>query len=613
MVEKWKVVVIICVIILTLLGWITTILPILPKQTTNMITLSAAILGASFIAYSAITSLMDRVFGIDVLATVAVAVSIGVGEYVAAGVIAIMLGGGEILEDYASNRATKAIEKLIEESPETAIVIRNGTQTQVGIEEVKIGDRVIVKPGGKIPVDGRILKGQATINQASITGESLPTERTTNDNVYAGTIVLLGALEIETTAIGRESTYGKIIQLVEAAEENRAPIERTTDEYAKYFTPFILSLGILVFLITRDPVRVAAVFVIACPCALVLATPTAVTASMANSARKGILIRNGESLEKLSKIDTLVLDKTGTITKGTLQVTRITPFNNHTEAQVLRLAAAAERLSEHPVAQAITQKAREMGIYTEEAQCFVVHPGLGVKADCSQAQVMVGNQKMLQDSSIAFEEEITERNTNLFETGTTVYVTENNKVAGAIQLSDTIREETREVLKNVKLGGITKTTMLTGDNAQTARTIAEQVGIDEIKSDLLPADKAKYIEQLKAGGHQVAMVGDGLNDAPALAASDVGIAMGLRGTDVAIETAGVILASDDLNKIPRLFRISRATIRVIKMNIAIALAVNIIGIALSAYGALPPLVASMVHEGNALTGLFNSLRLLRVD
>lgn len=613
MVEKWKVVVIICVIILTLLGWITTILPILPKQTTNMITLSAAILGASFIAYSAITSLMDRVFGIDVLATVAVAVSIGVGEYVAAGVIAIMLGGGEILEDYASNRATKAIEKLIEESPETAIVIRNGTQTQVGIEEVKIGDRVIVKPGGKIPVDGRILKGQATINQASITGESLPTERTTNDNVYAGTIVLLGALEIETTAIGRESTYGKIIQLVEAAEENRAPIERTTDKYAKYFTPFILSLGILVFLITRDPVRVAAVFVIACPCALVLATPTAVTASMANSARKGILIRNGESLEKLSKIDTLVLDKTGTITKGTLQVTRITPFNNHTEAQVLRLAAAAERLSEHPVAQAITQKAREMGIYTEEAQCFVVHPGLGVKADCSQAQVMVGNQKMLQDSSIAFEEEITERNTNLFETGTTVYVTENNKVAGAIQLSDTIREETREVLKNVKLGGITKTTMLTGDNAQTARTIAEQVGIDEIKSDLLPADKAKYIEQLKAGGHQVAMVGDGLNDAPALAASDVGIAMGLRGTDVAIETAGVILASDDLNKIPRLFRISRATIRVIKMNIAIALAVNIIGIALSAYGALPPLVASMVHEGNALTGLFNSLRLLRVD
>jgi len=342
MIERWKIAVIFLCIVVALASWLSSALSLLPEVVSIEFALVAAAVGASFIALSAVTSLLEGVFGVDVLATVAVVVSIAVGEYLAAAVIAIMLGGGEILEDFASGRASSAIQKLIEASPKTAIVIRDGREIEVKVDDVKIEEAVVVKPGGKIPVDGIVLNGEATVNQSSVTGESMPAEKSKNDKVYSGTIVQLGALEIKTTAVKEQSTYGKIIQMVEEAEKNRAPIERIADKYAKYFTPTILALGIGVYVLTGDPLRLAAVFVIACPCALVLATPTAIAASIGNSARKGILIRNGESLEKLSDVDTLVLDKTGTITRGRLQVVRITGFNGHSESEVMSLAVAAE-------------------------------------------------------------------------------------------------------------------------------------------------------------------------------------------------------------------------------------------------------------------------------
>ena len=613
MVERWKVVVVASCIFIALVSWLLSFLALVPAAVSVNLALVAAIIGASFIAFSAGTSLLEGVFGVDVLATVAVVVSIVVGEYLAAAVIAIMLGGGEILEDFAYNRASNAIQKLIAESPKTAFVIRDGREVEVNIEDVKVGDAVIVKSGGKIPVDGVVLSGQATVNQSSITGESVPAEKSKDDSVYSGTIVQLGALKIRTAAVGEQSTYGKIIHMVEEAEKNRAPIERTADKYAKYFTPTILALGILVYVLTKDPLRLAAVFVIACPCALVLATPTAIAASIGNSARKGILIRNGESLEKLSRVDSLVLDKTGTITRGSLQVVDVVGFSGHSESEIMKLAATAEKLSEHPVGQAIMGKAKEMGIEVEDAKCFSVHPGLGVEVECEGNSIVVGNDRMLKNHSISLSREGKDYLAKHANLGTTVFVSKGGSVIGAIALSDTLREDVKGALSKTKINGVMKTVMLTGDNKHIAKSIGGQIGVDEVQFDLLPSDKANYVKDLRAQGHHVAMVGDGINDAPALANSDVGIAMGLRGTDVAIETAGIVLATDDLNLVPKLFRISQATIRIIKTNIAIAMIVNILGIALSTYGILPPLLASIVHESNALVGLFNSLRLLRVD
>jgi len=613
MVEKWKIAVISSCIVVALASWLSSALSLLPGAISIDLALIAAVIGAAFIAFSAATSLLEGVFGVDVLATTAIVVSIAVGEYLAAAVIAVMLGGGEILEDFASNRASNAIQKLIEASPKTAIVIRGGRETEVKIDDVKIGETVVVKPGGKIPVDGIVLNGQATVNQSSITGESIPAEKSRNDKVYSGTIIQLGALVIQTTAVEEQSTYGKIIRMVEEAEENRAPIERIADKYAKYFTPVILALGIGVYALTGDPLRLASVFVIACPCALVLATPTAIAASIGNSARKGILIRNGESLEKLSGVDTLVLDKTGTITRGRLQVVRIVGFNGHSESEIMRLALTAEKLSEHPIAQAIVGKAKEMKIEAEEVKSFKVHPGLGVRVESEGGSVIVGNERMLAEYSVSLGNDRTNRLAEHAGAGTTIFVAKNDDVIGAILLSDTLRDEAKDVLNKAKINGVTKTMMLTGDNELIAKLAGNQIGVDEVKFDLMPSDKVDYVRELKAQGHHVAMIGDGINDAPALASSDVGIAMGLRGTDIAIETAGIVLATDNLNRIPKLFRISRATIKIIKANIAIAMAVNILGIAFSMYGVLPPLLASVVHESNALVGLFNSLRLLHVD
>ena len=611
MIERWKVAVISSCIVLATISWISSILELLPRPISEFLGILAAGLGASFIAFSAINSLREGVFGVDVLATIAVVVSMILGEYLAAAVVAIMLGGGEILESFAFNRASKAIQKLIEESPKTAIVVRDGKEVDVKIEEVMRGEIVIVRPGGKIPVDGVITNGQATINQSSVTGESLPLEKTVGDKVYSGTLVELGALEIEVSAIGEDSTYGKIIAMVRDAEGNRSPIEKTADRYAKYFTPIILILGASVYLITRDPLRLASIFVIACPCALVLATPTALVASIGNSAKKGILIRNGESLERLGKVDVLVMDKTGTVTLGRLDVVDVKGFG-YDESEVLRLAATAEKLSEHPIAKAVLRKANAMNVETENPKNFEVRPGLGVRVENTEGWITVGNEKMLHEYSIQLGDEA-ENYLQEQPGGTSIFVAKNELVIGVLRLTDTLKEDVKGALDKAKINGVAKTVMLTGDNSQVAKTVGEQIGVDEIRSDLLPSDKVGYIKELRSQGHKVAMIGDGINDAPALASSDVGIAMGLGGTDVAIETAGVVLATDNLDRIPKLFRISRETIKIIKLNIAMAMAVNILGLTFAAWGLIPPLVASLIHEGNALVGLLNSLRLLRVD
>lgn len=589
-------------------SWLSQILNLLPETQSTLLGLVAAVLGFIFIGHSALRSLMKGIFGIDVLAAVAILASMVVGEYVAAAVVVLMLGGGELLEGFAQERASSAITSLIEAFPQTAFVIRNGKEVEVPVQEINKGETVVVKPGGTIPVDGTILEGNATVNQASVTGEPLPVEKIRGSQVYSGTLVELGSLQIHTEAVGEESTYGRIIRMVQEAEGNQPPIVKLTDKFAKYYIPVIMLLGLGVYIQTGDLLIMASVFIIACPCALTLATPTAVAASIGNSAKKGILIRSGASLEKLDSIDTVVLDKTGTITTGEPIVTDIQPINEYTVEAIIALAAGAERHSEHPLAKAVINKANQLGVDPETGSDFKVYPGLGIQVETEKGTIVVGNEKLLLEKRV----QLPEINTS-GEARSTIYVVKNHEVIGLLRVSDTIRASARQALKDMRLNGIKKIVMLTGDHPETAKMIGEQVGIDTVIGGLLPSQKVDHINELKKNGNCVLMVGDGINDAPALATADVGVAMGLTGTDVAIETAGITLTTDDLSKLPKLLKIGKFTMSVIRLNIGFALLVNLVGIILSLFGIVTPLAASMIHEGNALLVMANSLRLLNVE
>jgi Cd2+/Zn2+-exporting ATPase len=612
MVDKVKAGVLVVSVSLGIVSWVAQTFGWLPIEICNVLSLVGAVLGVLFIGHSAIRTLLGGVFGIDLLATVAILASIALGENIAAIVVVLMLGGGEILEEYISGRANRAIEELIDAFPKFTLVLRDGAEVEVPVSEVKRGDIVVVKPGGIIPVDGVIVTGRATVNQSSVTGEPLPVEKAEGDDVLSGSIVELGSVRVETRVVGDDSTYGRIIAMVKEAEENQAPIVRLADRFAGYYIPIILLLGLAVYWYTRDPLRMAAVFIISCPCALTLATPMAVAASIGNSARKGILIRNGESLQKLADVDTVVLDKTGTLTLGRPEVADVRGFGGATPHQVLALAAGAERHSEHPVAHAVMKKAEREGINPTECSEVETHPGLGLCVTHDDVRVTVGSEKLLRREGIAIHAEaaayLAEQRTNQ----SAILVARDKTLIGALTVSDTIRENVKEVIADARRSGAKRIVILTGDKKDVADEVAARAGVDEVVADLLPAEKVAHIKRLKESG-KVLMVGDGINDAPALATADVGAAMGLTGTDIAIETAGITLANNRLEGVPRLLRIGRETMKNVKLNIAFALTVNAIGIALSAMGLVTPLTASIIHEGNALLVMLNSLRLLRVD
>jgi heavy metal translocating P-type ATPase len=579
----------------------------------NQLSLIAALIGLIFIGHSAIKSLMERVFGIDLLATVAIIASILVGESYAAVVVELMLGSGELLENIIFNKASKAISKLIEAYPKKANVIRDGHEIEISISEITLGERVIIKPGGIIPVDGRVITGHATVNQSSITGESIPIDRLRNDEVFSGTLVEQGVIEIETTAIGDQSTYGRIIRLVQEAEENKAPIVSLADRFAGYYIPIILLTGVLIFVFTGNPLRMASVFIVACPCALTLATPTAIVASISNSARKGILIRKGESLENLERIDTLVFDKTGTVTVGNPVVLQINGYNGENEKEVLRVAAGAERFSEHSLAKAVLKQAEKEGVSPLECSDFEAYPGMGICVTESKQIIRVGNEKMMKKNLIPLPNTLKSL-TNLEETyNTVIYVARDNTVIGSLIISDAMRDDVADVLSDSKRNGVDKIIMLTGDKQSVADNIGKGIGFDTIVADLLPNQKVEHIQEFQKEGRKVLMVGDGINDAPALATADVGVAMGLSGTDVAIETAGITLATNRLDRIPMMLKIGKSTMKIIKLNIFFAMIMNVIGVTLSVLGYISPIFASFVHEGSAVIVMLNTLRLLKVD
>ncbi|MDR2700784.1 MAG: cation-translocating P-type ATPase [Nitrososphaerota archaeon] len=599
--------------VLGLTGWIATTFELLPLTVTFCFQFFSAVLALLTIGYEAIKSLRERVFSMDMLATIAIVASIVSGEYFPATIVAFMLVGGEMLEDYAQQRSTRAIQKLVEEQPQIATVLREGQEVQIKPYEIKVGETIIVRPGAKIPADGVIQRGHAYVNQASVTGESVPIEKAEGASVYSGTIVQQGAIYVAATAVGEESTYGKIIALVKEAKEKKAPIERAADKYAKYFTPIILILGVIVFALTQDLMRMAAVFIIACPCALVLSTPAAIVTSIGNAARRGILIRNGETLEKMSKIDVLVMDKTGTITKGALEVIDIQSFSQqYSSEEILQFAAEAEKCSEHPFAKAIIDEALKKGLNITRLDGFEHHPGLGVSINNNETNIIVGNTRLMQKYAVQITPEAQKYIVTKQDQNTVVLIAKQQLLLGAISLSDQPRENMKNIVAQIKENGVKQIIMLTGDNKNVANTVATTCNIDKVIAELMPTDKVNKIKNFKNQNLTVAMVGDGINDAPALAQADIGIAMGLSGTEVAIETAGAVLVTDDLSKLSQLLKIGKTTMSIIKQNIVFAIAVNIIGIALSSQGLISPLAASIIHESNALIVMINSFRLLRV-
>lgn len=539
--------------------------------------------------------------------TVGVIAALVVGEWATAVVVVFFMRVGDYAEKFTTARARQAVRDLTAIAPQTARLERDGQEVEVSISEVQPGAVVIVRPGEKIPVDGVVLDGQATVNQAAITGESMPVEVSQGAKIFAATIAQMGSLRVKTTLVGPDTTFGRIVRMVEEAEANRAEVQRIGDKVSGYYLPVVAVIAVITYLVSKNPLSTAAVLLVACSCSFALATPIAMLASIGAGAKHGLLIKGGRYLELLAKADTVLIDKTGTLTTGKPRLVDVVRLNGMSEERLLTLAASAERYSEHPLAEAIRQAARDQNITFLESQDFVADPGKGVRARIGETVVEVGSWRIMEDNPLP---EVT---IELEKQGKTLlFVRTNQELAGILTTSDTLRPETPAALAELKRLGVRKIELLTGDNERTAAAIAGQLGID-YRANLLPEDKIRIVKEYQEQKHIVVMVGYGVNDAPALAQANVGIAMGANGTDVAIEAAHIALMREDWTLLPRAFQIAQRTMRVVKMNLGFTMVYNIIGLTLAAFGFLPPILAAAAQSLPDLGILGNSSRLLRQD
>jgi Cu+-exporting ATPase len=530
-------------------------------------------------------------------------------------IIALILMG-RWLEIRAKSRTGSAIKKLIALKPQTVLVKRNGKEQEINIDKLIPSDLAIIKPGGKIPSDGTIKKGYSTIDESMITGESIPVEKSEGSKVIGGTINRSGTFEYEVTTLGDNSVLGQIIKLVETAQGSKAPIQKLADKVSAIFVPVIILIAIITFFawlifgnelgINSALVNFVSVLIIACPCALGLATPTAIIVGTGKGAQKGILIKNGEALEIAHKLDTIILDKTGTITTGKPVVSSIY-VDGVTEKEFIKLTASLEQRSEHPLAQAIVSYAKSKNIELFEVDDFSSNTGLGLKGRINGTNLLIGNQALMEKNLVStekFQEKINEYSQSR---KTIIFIAFNNELKGLIAVEDPVKEHASEAIRKLKELNL-KTIMLTGDNKFTAETVAKFVGVDEFEAELLPENKIEVVKKYQNQNHVVAMVGDGINDAPALAQSNIGIAIGM-GTDVAIETGDIILISGDLNGVVKAINLSRRTIRTIKQNLFWAFIYNVIGVPLAAFGLLNPIFAALAMSFSSVSVVSNSLRL----
>jgi len=574
--------------------------------------LASALVGSLYIWWSALQGIRARDFTADIPVSFATAAALIIGQYSAAAVVAVLLLLGGMLEEFVSARAGNALDSLAKLLPDRVTVRRNGEDLVVPLEEVQRSDLVLIRSGDRIPVDGVVALGTASINQAAITGESLTVEKQPGDLVFAGTLNELGALEVRTTNVGEETTLGQIRRMVAEAQEQKAPIERILNRYAKFYTPCALILGALVWWWSGDILRAITILIVFCPCVMVLATPTALVASIGNAALRGSLVKKGATIEAMAKVTAVAFDKTGTLTFGQPKLTAIQSLGQMSETELLRLAAIAEKLSEHPLGRAVVQTALAREVAVPDPEEFTVLPGLGVRARIDEVEIVIGRPRLLSEQGITVELEVEARANNLAAVGRTVIlVARCGQVVGMLVLEDTLRPEASRVITRLKKLGI-RTVLVTGDNSVTAKRIAGELGISEVHAEVLPAQKVEIVKQLQAQGWSVAFVGDGVNDGPALATANVGVAMGLGGTDVAIETAEIALLPDDLTKLPHLLSLSRQAMRAIKQNLIFSLGVLAIAVGLAIPGILLPVTGALLHELSSIPVIANSARLLGI-
>ena len=531
------------------------------------------------------------------LISMAMFAAIAIGDIFAAGEVAFIMALGALLEEATTERAKKGLKKLISLAPVKGRKIQDNKEMMVPVESIQSGDYLRILPGETIPVDGRIINGETTVDQSIMTGESIPVDKIIDDDVFGGTINCFGAIDIIATKVGEDSSIQKMIQLIRNAEQKQAPIQRIADTVASRLVPIALMIACIGYLVTGNIIVGVTVLVVFCPCALVLATPTAVMAAIGQATKHGVIIKSGEILETMGKVDTMAFDKTGTLTHGQLSVQSILVVDtDYSEVDILQLAASAEAKSEHPIGKAIVSHAIHQDLQILATTSFTMSVGRGIIAVINGVTLYCGHERFLEENNIIVDERVQQNvNTYRSEGKVSIIIADKDHIIGIIALSDTMRRDTADMLSAVSSLAM-KTVLLTGDSKETATYIGKKAGISEIHAELLPGEKMRIIEELQGKHHKVCMVGDGINDAPAMKTADVSIAMGSIGSDIAIETADIALMSEDLSKIPYIKRLSDATIRTIKFSIALSMAINCIAIILSLLEVLTPTTGALVHN-----------------
>lgn len=534
------------------------------------------------------------------LICIAMFAAIAIGDLFAAGEVVFIMAIGALLEEATTNRAKKGLKKLISLAPTKGRRLKDGKEEMIPAEEIRQGDLLRILPGETIPVDGTILSGETSVDQSIMTGESLPVDKSVGEEVFCGTINRFGSIDISATKVGENSSLQKLIRMVQDAENKQSPMQRIADRAASWLVPVALLIAVLAYVFSGNIVTAVTVLVVFCPCALVLATPTAIMAAIGQATKHGVIIKSGEALEKMGKVDTIACDKTGTLTYGRLDVSDIISFEeNISETELLALAASAEARSEHPLGKAIVAHAAAKEVTLTEAEDFKMTAGKGILAEVSGRRLMCGNEKFLTENGASIGQKVQAALERLRTQGkASILVADGRKCIGVIALADVLRPEAKDMVS--RLADMdTRTVLLTGDHQKTADYFAKQVGISGVRAELLPEEKVQNIEKLQKENHTVCMIGDGVNDAPALKTADVSVAMGSMGSDIAVDAAEVALMSDDISKIPYLKRLSNATVRTIKASITLSMCINFVAIVLSLMEVLTPTTGALVHNAGS--------------
>ena len=545
----------------------------------------------------------------DVLVSLALIASVCIGETFAAGEVAFIMQLGGLLEELTVAKARAGIEKLVHLTPQTARVLKNGTETVIPAEQVQVGDVLRVLPGETVPVDGVILSGQTSIDQAVMTGESLPVDKTAGDEVSSGTVNQFGAFEMQASRVGEDSSIQRMIRLVQSADAGKAKIVGLADRWATWIVVIALTAAAVTWLVTGQIIRAVTILVVFCPCALVLATPTAIMAAIGNAAKHGFLVREGDALERLARVKVLAFDKTGTLTRGTPEVVAVESLSACTNTDLYRFAASAEQFSEHPLGKAIVRCCKkDLNTELAAAQDFRMIPGRGVSATVDGVQLLAGNPELLKSEGVAFAVP-SSAECYLQKGASIIYLAMNGAFAGFIALSDTLRAESADTIRALSALDV-EPVLLTGDHESAAEAIAGQLGISAVRANCLPQDKLRYIDEFQQKGRPVCMIGDGVNDAPALKKAEAGIAMGGTGSDIAVDAADIVLVDDEVKELPHLMALSKRMMTTIRLNLTFSMALNFIAITLAITGILDPVVGALVHNAGSVLVIINSALLL---